>query len=92
MRILYLAAVIVLELGLVSCSRDAGGPYRDESAARQAGREAYRASQAAKRDAKEAAKELRNAGKAFREGWDEARRQDWRRNDTQRESPPPEKR
>jgi hypothetical protein len=59
----------------VSCAHRDRSSRRDEPAAREAGREAYRASQEVKRDAKKAAKELKNAGKNFREGWSDARRQ-----------------
>jgi hypothetical protein len=73
MRAYGLALMLMVELILASCNRDA---HRDEPAARQAGRDAYRASQEIKRGAKEAAQELRKAGKEVREGWNEAKRQD----------------
>jgi len=74
MRLKHLGAVLLLGLGLISCSRDNGARRRDEPAARQVGREAYNASQEIKRGAKEAAQEVRKAGKEFREGWSEAKR------------------
>ena len=60
---------------------------RDDNSARQAGREAYRASQDVKHGAEKAAKELRNAGKEFREGWSEARREDPPRRKDRHEPP-----
>lgn len=56
---------------MTSCDR-----WRDDSAARQAGREAYRASKDLKKGAKRAAHDLRTAGKQFREGWKEAHEAD----------------
>ena len=53
---------------------------------RQVGREAYDASQDVEHGAKTAARELKEAGKEFREGWSERRKEDKRRGD-----PPPAK-
>ena len=79
MRILCLAPVVVAGLFLTGCTRTE--ERHDDTAARQAGREAYRASEDVKHDAEKAAKELRNAGKEFREGWSEARHEDPPRRD-----------
>jgi hypothetical protein len=73
MRASQIALACLLGLGMVSCTRS-DTPRRDDSAARQAGRDAYRATQEIKRGAKEAGKELRNAGKELREGWNDAKR------------------
>ena len=83
MRISCIALVLTAGLGLISCSRDHAS--RDEPAARQVGREAYSASQDIKQGVKKAAKELRKAGKEFREGWSERRREE-------KDEPPPERR
>ena len=74
MRITGIALSLFLALGLISCTRE--DENRDGASARQAGRDAYRASQEAKRDLKEAEREVQKAGKAFRDGWNEARSKD----------------
>ncbi len=76
MRTLFVTSLIVFGIGLSGCSRKDRDTHQNEPAARQAGREAYRASQDIKKGAKEAAKELRSAGKEFREGWNEQKRQE----------------
>ncbi len=65
-------AVIVCLCGLawVGCDN-----RHDDSAARQAGRDAYRASKEIKKGAKEAAHDLRSAGRQFREGWEQEKHQ-----------------
>lgn len=80
MRFSCTAMLLLLGLGLVSCSRD-DADYRAHDAARQAGREAYRASQEVKHGAKAAAQDLRNASKEFRDGWSEAKHNDRNRPD-----------
>ena len=65
-------ALACLALSLTSCNQT----YDRQPDTRQAGREAYRASQELKKDAKRAAQDLRQAGKNFREGWNEAARED----------------
>jgi len=75
-------ALACFGLSLTSCSQS----YDRQPDTRQAGREAYRASQELKKDAKRAAQDLRNAGKNFREGWNDAQREDRTR---RREPPPP---
>ena len=70
MRAFYLTPLILFGLGLCSCDQVSS---RNDSSAREAGRQAYRASQEAKRDAKEAAKQLESASKEFRDGWEEAK-------------------
>jgi hypothetical protein len=70
---LILIGTALLSSGLTSCSRHA--ERRDDSAARQAGRDAARATQDLKHDANEAARELRNAGNQFREGWNQGKRE-----------------
>ena len=76
MRAFGLTALLVAGSMLSSCGR---GTHRDESSAREAGRDAYRASQEIKRGAKKAGQELQKAGKELREGWNEAKREDTRR-------------
>jgi hypothetical protein len=68
-------AMILIGVAAISCNRHPQKTQREEPAAREAGREAYHASQDIKRGAKEAAGELRKAGREFRQGWNEARRQ-----------------
>jgi hypothetical protein len=75
MRTCCLALLFLLGFGLASCNRR-DEDRRGEPAARQAGRDAYRASQEIKQDAKKAEKQLRDAGKEFREGWNEKKRED----------------
>jgi hypothetical protein len=72
---------IMLAAGMIlaSCNRD---DRRDNSAARQVGRDAYRAQEELKRGAKKVEQDVRKAGKDVREGWDEAKH----------ESPPPPQR
>lgn len=72
MRSFCTTFLIILGIGLTSCSRD-DSSVRAHEAERQAGRDAYRASQEVKHGAKEAAHELRNASREFREGWSEAK-------------------
>jgi hypothetical protein len=79
-RITHIAFCVVLGFGLISCNRDDDG-HRSRESARQAGREAYRASQEVKQDAREAERNLRNAGKDFRDGWEEAKHEDPRHRD-----------
>jgi hypothetical protein len=74
MRTSCLALLILLGLGTVSCSRR--DDHRNEPVARQAGREAARASQEVKEGARNAERDLRNAGKQFREGWNEGKHTD----------------
>jgi hypothetical protein len=80
MRSSYLLTTLALAVSLTGCARR-DQPRRDESAAHEAGREAYHAGQEIKRDAKKAEKEVRKAGKDFREGWDEGRREQPKRSD-----------
>ena len=75
MRTRLIEVVLILAISLVSCTRD-HDESREGYAAHQAGRQAYRAAQAAKRDAKEAERDLWKASKEFREGWNEAKRED----------------
>jgi len=81
MRVSRLVLSITLSAVLwgVSCKRS--DTPRDNTAARQAGRDAYHATQEIKRGAKQAAKEIRNAGKEMREGWNDAKRTDPARRD-----------
>ena len=65
-------ALAFLGLSLISCNQTSDRPPDT----RQAGRDAYRASQELRQDAKKAARDLRDAGKNFREGWNEAQRED----------------
>ena len=65
-------ALACLGLSLTSCNQT----YDRQPDTREAGRDAYRASQELKKDAKRAAQDLRNAGKNFREGWNEAEHED----------------
>ena len=74
----YLILILIAGLGVAGCARN--DERRDDSAARQAGRDAYHAGQEVKKGAKEAADDARKAGKEFKEGWDEARRNDRGRN------------
>jgi hypothetical protein len=60
----------------VSLAAGCNSDRRDDSTARQVGREAYKAKQEAKKAAKEAGEKLRKAGREAREGWNEAKRQD----------------
>jgi hypothetical protein len=66
---------IMLAAGMIlaSCNRD---DKRNDSAARQVGRDAYRASEELKRGAKKVEQDVRKAGKDVREGWDEAKHED----------------
>ena len=66
--------LIFMVMALASCNRDKR--EKDESAARQAGRDAYRATREVKREAKEAAEKIRKAGKEAQQGWNEAKRED----------------
>ena len=75
MRSCFIEVVLFLGISLISCSSDHDERH-DGLAAHQAGREAYRAARAAKRDAREAERELWKASKEFREGWNEAKRED----------------
>jgi hypothetical protein len=75
MRSLCIALMLFAGMALSSCTRD-NRPAQQSAAARQAGRDAYRAAQAARRDAKDAARQLEHAGKDFRQGWEEAKRED----------------
>ena len=79
MRTFMMMLLLTFGFGLSSCAR------RDEPKARQVGREAYDASQEIKKGAKTAARELREAGKEFREGWSE------RRKEAKDPDPPPPK-
>ncbi len=74
MRTSCLALLFLLGLGTVSCSRR--DDRRNEPVARQAGREAARASQELKEGARNAARDMKNAGKQFREGWNEGKHTD----------------
>jgi hypothetical protein len=74
MRTSYLTAILALGLGLAGCTKQ--DDRRADSAAHQAGREAYQAGQAIKKGAKEAAHEIREAGKDFRQGYGEAKHED----------------
>jgi hypothetical protein len=80
MRSSYLLTTLALAVSLAGCARR-DQPRRNESSAHEAGREAYQAGQEIKRDAKQAGKEVRKAGKDFRDGWDEARREQPKRRD-----------
>jgi hypothetical protein len=71
MRFCGLLLTLTIGLTLVSCNRD---DHRDESTARQAGRDAARAVDEAKRDVKHAEEDIRKAGKEAREGWNEEKR------------------
>jgi hypothetical protein len=66
------ALFIMLAAGMVftSCNRD---DRRNDSAARQVGRDAYRASDELKRGAKKVEQDVRKAGKEVQEGWNEAK-------------------
>jgi hypothetical protein len=75
MRTCFIEVVLILAISLISCTRDYD-ERGDGLAAHQAGRQAYRAAQAAKRDAREAERDLWKASKEFREGWNEAKRED----------------
>lgn len=59
---------------LVSCSPNDRG--RQDADARKLGQEAHEAALKVKHDAKEVAHEARTAGKQFRDGWDDAKRND----------------
>jgi hypothetical protein len=72
MKAWIVAVVCAVSLVAAGCGSD----RRDDSAARQAGREAYKAGQEAKKAAKEAGQKLRKAGREAREGWNEAKRED----------------
>lgn len=74
MRTTLVSIFCFIALGSMSCSR--WDSRHEQESARQAGREAYRASRELKRDAKHAATDLQHAGKEFREGWENARRED----------------
>ncbi len=60
-------------IALTGCNRQDAARTREQtdSAARKAGRDAYQASHELKKEAKEAAQDLRDAGKEFRQGWQE---------------------
>lgn len=73
MRILWLSFLLPLALAVNSCTQT---PRREEPNAREAGRKAYWASQSLKRDAKDAAYQLHQAEEEFRQGWNEASRED----------------
>ena len=75
MRASWIALSFLVGISLISCAREDGG-HRDDGAARQAGRDAYRASQQVKDGARRAAQDLDHASKAFRDGWEEAKRND----------------
>jgi hypothetical protein len=77
MRTPYLTAILALGIGLAGCTRQ--DDRRADSAAHQAGRDAYQAGQAIKKGAKEAAHELREAGKNFKDGYSEAKHDDPKR-------------
>ena len=79
MRTFTIALVLACGGGLISCTR------QDQPTARQAGRDAYDATREIKHDAKTAAQDLRKAGKEFREGWAE------RRKEAKDPDPPPPK-
>jgi len=78
MRTSYLTVLIAIGLGLSGCARNQPA-RRDDSAAHEAGRDAYKAGETIKKGAKEAAHEIHEAGKDFREGWSEARKDDPKR-------------
>jgi len=63
---------IMLAAGMIlaSCNRD---DQRNDSAARQVGRDARRASEELKRGAKKVEQDVRKAGKDVQEGWNEAK-------------------
>ncbi len=79
MRIGWLTATAVLcGAALIGgCSRRDGDQqhYRDNSAARDAGRGAYHASREAGKLAGEAARELKRDAHEFRQGWKDASRE-----------------
>ena len=83
MRTPYLTAILALGIGLAGCTRQ--DDRRADSAAHQAGRDAYQAGQAIKKGAKDAAHELRQAGKNFKDGYSEARREDPKRPEKSRQ-------
>jgi hypothetical protein len=72
---------IMLAAGMVFTSCNRADDRRNDSAARQVGRDAYRASDELKRGAKKVEQDVRKAGKEVQEGWNEAKH----------ESPPPPK-
>ena len=78
MAILRIGCLFLAIVAINSCNQT---PRREQPNAREAGRDAYRASQKLKREAKDAAHELHNAEEQFREGWNEASREDNTRKD-----------
>ncbi len=64
--------VVLLGLGLGACNRDSRSS--GQSAAHEAGREAYDLTQKTKKAAKELGHDLREAGKEAHQGWNEAKR------------------
>lgn len=80
MRTSLFTLSLAIALGLAGCARD---DHRNEPAARQLGREAHHAADDLKRGADKAAQEARQAGKQFRQGWEEGK------HDTPPPPPPP---
>ena len=71
-------AILTLALiALAGCNRPGTTTHRDTDVqARKAGRDAYQATQDLKHDAKKAAAQIRDAGKEFRQGWEEQKHAD----------------